>query len=243
MSSSSSSLWRPPQWKNQTATKVIIIFPGTGGASQYSGNAPGSDITLPTGQTMYAFDSEMEIDHEQEIRPTEHPVQTGASISDHAFVIPARLTLVVGISEAMAPYFNPTTWVGAQAKSVSAYQTMLALQFARIPMVINTRLRTYTNMLIRSLSPTENSKTTTSLKMRVEFAQIFIANVTQTTSSARPQETNSTSLGAVGAQPPSASTDSQNNTEDLPMTYPTVIGAGNWSSVNTNNLGNLPAPN
>lgn len=237
--------YRPTQWQTQAPQKVIITFPGQGSTPQY-GSVPGSGVTLPQGQTMYAFDAEITIEHEQQLRRTEHPVQTGASISDHAYIVPARLVLDVGMSDAMDAYFNPSTWSGSTSKSVSAYQTMLALQFSRIPLSITTRLRSYQNMIIESLTPQDTVKQFAGLRMRVEFGQIFVANVTQPTMSARSQDTGTTNLGTVSPQPPTAAQESQNNVSagpEPPFTpFYNVLGAGDWSSVNIQNLSALPAP-
>jgi len=236
---SSGATWRPPQWQTTSASKVLITFPGQGNAPQYSGTA-GSNATLPATQTLYAFDAELEIEHQQELRRTEHPVQTGTSISDHAYIVPARLVLDVGMSDAMDAYYNPTTWSGSTSKSVSAYQTMLALQFSRIPLSITTRLRTYQNMVIEALTPQESAKTITGLRMRVEFGQIFMADVSMPAVSARSQDTDTTNLGSLTTQPPSASQTQQN---EVPSTYVpwNAVGAGNWSSDAVSNSNGLPS--
>lgn len=237
--------WRPEQWATQASQKVLIAFPGQGNAPQYA-SATGVTVTLPTGRTLYAFDAEIQIEHQQQLRKTEHPVQTGASISDHAYLEPAQLVLDIGMSDAMDAYFNPSTWIGAPTKSVSAYQAMLALQFSRIPLQITTRLRTYQNMVIESLTPTDTYKQVSGLRMRVEFGQIFLAEISQPTVSARPQDTNATNLGIVNPQPVTGAQQSQNNVPDAPnftevLQY-SAIGAGDWSSVNTQNLTTLPPP-
>jgi len=238
----STAPYRPLQWAAASPAKVIITFPGQPKAGQYS-NASGSTVTLPTSQTLYAFDADIQIEHEQQLRRTEHPVQTGASISDHAFIVPAHLILDVGMSDVMDSYYKPSTWQGSPSKSVSAYQTMLALQFSRIPFSITTRLRTYSNMVVLSLSPRESVKTIQGLRMRVEFGQIFIANIVTTPDSARPQDTNSTNLGTVNPQPPTPTENSQNNVtgSTAPAVPSTTVGPGDWSSVNINNLNSLPA--
>ena len=239
--------YRPANWQVQSPSKVVLTFPGQPSAGQYS-SASGSTVTLPSSQTLYAFDADIEIEHQQQLRRTEHPVQTGASISDHAFIVPARLVLDIGMSDVMSAYYNPSTWQGSQSKSVSAYQTMLALQFSRIPFSITTKLRTYSNMIVEGLTPRESVKTIQGLRMRVEFGQIFIANITSTPVSARPQDTQSTNLGTVSPQSPTPTEDSQNSVAGLSnlMQFMGIvpsdsIGAGNWSSVNTNNLISLPA--
>ena len=237
-------MYRPPQWKSVTPQKVIITFPGQGQPAQY-GTAVGSNVTLPTGKTLYAFDAEIEIEHQQRLTRTKHPVQTGGSITDHAYIEPATVVLDIGMSDAMDAYFSPSTWVGAQSKSVAAYQTMLALQFSRIPLQITTRLRTYQNMVVDDLSPVESYKTFAGLRARITFGEIFLADITQTADSARPQETGVTQLGSVDVNPPSAAQQQQNNVLDIPeidsMNY-NVIGAGNWSSVSIQNLSALPGP-
>ncbi len=231
-------IWRPPQWQNPAT--ILLTFPGQGTNTPQYSSASGIGATLPTGLTNYVFDAVIRAAHEQELRRTEHPVQTGASISDHAYIMPARLILDVGMSDAMDAFFNPSTWAGDPSKSVSCFQTLLALQFSRIPLQITTRLRTYKNMLIDSITPEETVKTVAGLRMRVEFGQIFMAQISIQPNSARPQDTGATNLGSVTPQPPSASQQQQNITP--PAYHPwDSIGAGDASSVNQNNLTSLPS--
>jgi hypothetical protein len=229
-------LWRPPQWQNSSPAKVIINFPGQPAAGQFS-SAAGSTVVLPSSPTLYAFDADFAIDHEQQLRRTEHPVQTGASISDHAFIVPARLSMDIGMSDLIDAYYSPSTWQGSPSKSVSAYQTMLALMFSRIPFSITTRLRTYQNMIVENLAPREHVKTSHGLRMRIEFGQIFVANITTIPASARPQETVNTNQGSVNAENPTPTQVSQNSITGMGVPASSnSIGAGSQSSVNTNNL-------
>jgi hypothetical protein len=234
------SAWRPPNWKTNSPAKVVINFPGQGQAAQYSSSASGSSVVLPNSPTNYAFDAEIQIEHQQELRRTEHPVQTGASISDHAYIVPARLVMEVGMSDAMDAYFNPSTWSGSTSKSVSAYLTMIALQFSRIPLQITTKLRVYKNMIVESVTPTETAKTFGGLRMRIEFGQMFLADITTVTASARNQDTGTTTLGVVDPQNPS---DAQQQQNAVPPTYVpwNAIGAGSYSSVPVANSNSLPS--
>lgn len=238
MSASPQGIWRPPQW--QQPAQILITFPGQGNnVPQYS-SASGIGATLPSNPAMYVFDAVIRVSHEQELRRTQHPVQTGASISDHAYIEPARLILDIGMSDMMDEY-SPGMWTGgAASKSVSAYQQMLALQFSRIPLTITTKLRNYANMLIDAISPEETSKTITGLRMRIEFGQIFMAQVLTIPNSARPQDTGATNLGAVNPQPLSDSQALQNLKKAATEVW-NVIGGGDASSVNINNSGSLPS--
>ena len=224
-----------------------------------------------TGPTTYVFDAILDLEHEQRLEKTHHPVQTGADLSSHAYLMPARVTMYIGMSDAMdayssgsdptqPPYITPFT--GNPSKSVSAYQQMISLQSARVPLTVTTRLRTYTNMIVTSVGPREDYKTITGLRMRVEFEQIFTASIASVPNSARNNDTASTGLGAVNAQTPDPTTVGQfnvNNAADsaaanaVPLssllgwvsTNPSgvdVPGAGDYSSSNINNLQQLPSP-
>lgn len=231
------------QWQDQQPQTIVVTFPGQGQNAQFS-SASGISASLPQDKTNYVFDCIVLAEHEQDLTKTRHPVQTGAAISDHAFIENARLILDVGMSDAMDAYYSPTTWdiSASPSKSVSAYQTMLALQFSRVPLSIQTRLRTYQNMIITGITPTETARTVQGLRMRISFEQIFIATITQIEVSARPQDTGETNLGLKTPIPPSDSQQSQNGMtgiSGLPVYPSNVPGSGTWSSVNTQNLSAL----
>jgi hypothetical protein len=230
--------YRPTEWQSDNPAQVIITFPGLGSSPQYN-SASGVNSSLPTEQTNYVFDAVIVAGHEQILRKTEHPVQTGASLSDHAFLEPPRLMLDVLMTDVVDSYYNPSTWTGDQSKSVSAYQTMLALQQSRIPVTVTTRLRVYENMLITDLSPTETVKTIQGLRMRVVFSQVFMATTATFETSARPQDTGETQQGSVTPVPPTDAQISQNSipgVENVPAVPSNAVGEGEWGSNSVNNL-------
>ena len=189
--------YRPPQWSSGPAmvsiTQVITqTTHSTPTPITSSAIIQGQSTSTSTTQTTYVFDAVLELEHEQRLEKTRHPVQTGAAISSHAYLLPARVAMYIGMSDAMDAYSNgqnntnsagsasPDTvspFTGASnSKSVNAYQTMISLQTARQPLTVTTRLRTYTNMIVTAVSPHEDYKTITGLRMRVEFEQIFMAS-------------------------------------------------------------------
>ena len=217
--STPSGPWRPPQWSNAPAMVSITVpaqsIPGSTSSSPNAvlGNAglPFSAAVLTTSTVTlaaqtYVFDAVLSLEHDQRLVTTEHPIQTGADVSSHAYLMPAHLVLYVGMSDAMASY---APWNGNPSKSVAAYQQMLALQTSRIPLTVVTRLRTYYNMVILSISPREDNKTITGLRMRVEFAQIFTASTAAAPNSARANDTASTGLGTVNPVPVKPSVQNQ----------------------------------
>jgi hypothetical protein len=180
-------------------------------------NQQGQMIVNGAATTTYVFDAVLELGHEQRLEKTHHPIQTGADISSHAYLMPARLSLDVGMTDALAAYTpsGAVPWAGSSSsKSVNAYQTMLSLQSARQPLTVTTRLRTYNNMVITNVAPREDYKTITGLRMRIELEQIFTAVISTTPITARPDTSDATNLGTVS---PSAVPDSTQSQFEYPQ--------------------------
>lgn len=234
--------WRPPQWSTQPQIySITAVFPATGSLVSSSINgAPTSStptnvqFTAPTTK-IYFFDAVFTADHEQEMVITKHPVQTGAPIADHAYLLPARLVLEIGISDAMMSYASGQ-YTSFASKSVSAFQTFLGLQAARVLMTVSSRLKTYQNMLITNVRAREEQRTKYALRASITFEQIFLASTAQQAVSAASQVTDSTAQGPVNTAPPAPAVEEAFQvtppgfpTEPIPG-IPIVPGSGAWSS-------------
>jgi len=268
---SASGLYRPPQWVGPPM--VSITVPQQMQQSTQDLSTSSVDLSpSAVGTVTYIFDAVLDLEHEQRLEVTRHPVQTGADISSHAYLVPARLVMAVLMSDTVDQYAagsqqldgsgpsTMSTWSGNTSKSVSAYQQMQTLQAARQPLTVVTRLRTYTNMVIASISPREDYKTITGLRMRVEFTEIYTATVATVPNSARSNTTDSSGLGQTGTQPVSSTTQNQFGVPVNPVgtsltdltssllgylqsgSSVDVPGAGSYSSTNINNLSTLQAP-
>lgn len=161
------------------------------------------------------FDCVMQVEHATAIRKTSHPLQNGANISDHAFVLPARVTLTIGMSDSMASIdlFIPslsgilgirdimTPFSDRPSRSVSAYQTLEALKNDRVSLTLVTRLQTYENMLIEQIGAVDDYTTKYALKAHVLLEQVRTATLATATVSAKPMATDNTNKGTVQAKP------------------------------------------
>lgn len=222
--------WTPPQYSKPALT--ILTVPAA--TSQTTGQPSQPRID-------YVFDSVLKINHQRSIRKTQHPVLTGANISDHAYIQPSRVTLEIGMSDAMASYTSDL-WVGSTTKSISAWQILKSLQVNKTILTLTTRLDVYTNMLILDMGSPDDNKTLHGLRATIVLEETLAASVSSTqNSSARPQTTGSTSGGTIQSTPPN---DSQLQQNVIPSTlwpntptFPTVPGAGDVSS---NSLGQIP---
>lgn len=119
-----------------------------------------------------------------EMEITQHPVQRGADITDHAYVKPAGLAMRIG--------FN-----GADQPLETTYQQLLDLQVLREPFVIVTGQRVYQNMLFKSLGKTTDKTTDQVLVVSCTFQQVIIVDVVVTTVPPRAKQKNPGKTGGT----------------------------------------------
>lgn len=200
--------FRPPQWTQPQLTSITANLPSTQtesvstnitfGDEPIGGSTTNTSVPTSTPST-YFFDAILRVDHFQELRSTDHPVQVGASITDHAYMLPARVSLEIGMSDAMDSY-QAGQFTEFSTKSISAYQLLLYLQQLRSPLTVTTRLNTYTNMVIESIRSGDDVRTLHGLRAIVSFREIILGTVSTVTQSARPNASLLTNPGAAQPQ-------------------------------------------
>jgi hypothetical protein len=151
-------------------------------------------VYVKTNINGYFFDAFLQINHVSKLNITTFPVQTGANISDHAFLEPKELTLDIGMTD-VATSLVADQFVGSWSRSVKAYQILRDLQLQRIPMQVLTRLGIYQNMLIESLSVPDSNETLYGLKCTVTMKEVIVATTRTVKVSSRPHVTDSTNRG------------------------------------------------
>lgn len=119
-----------------------------------------------------------------ELEITQHPVQQGASITDHAFVKPATVNLKV-------------MWNDDDAPLAETYNNLLLLQSSRVPFDVVTGKRAYTNMLIKSLGQTTDVQTENVLSINMSLQEIIITSVEVTAVPPRASQKNAGKTGAT----------------------------------------------
>ena len=146
----------------------------------------------------YFFDGFMQVDHNIELQTTENPVETGASIVDHAYVKPAEVVMRVMMSD-VHQSLVPGQFTGTRFRSTNAWQVLRKLQSDRIPMSIFTRLGLYTNMLITKLTTSDTAETFRALSAEVTLKEIPVARVKTVKISSADQTTVNTEMGKIEA--------------------------------------------
>jgi len=227
--------WRPPKWSqgssaqlySLTVAKIVSVSDIQHSLVVSTVNGVPSP-TAPEGTTRlvgsarvssesitYFFDAVLRVEHRQDLVRTEHPVQSGASIVDHAYLRPARVILEIGMSDAMGS-FTAGQFTSSSSRSVSAYQTLLDLQNSRVPLTLSTRLNQYSNMLIESIGAVEDAHTRFAGKFQVVFSQIIVATVATKTVTARPDQTDTTNEGVKQPVTPTPAVQSLPGLETFP---------------------------
>lgn len=167
--------------------------------------------------SLFIPDATIEEVHTDDLEITDHPVEQGTAISDHAFKRPSELVITAGWSDSpnnsnlgmqvlgAAANSSPALQAligagglvsgigtlygsnGAGSPSQAAYQQLQDMQNNRFLFTIYTGKRVYLNMLVKSLATTTDAKTENSLIIRIGCRQILMA---QTQTVTVPDSTN-----------------------------------------------------
>lgn len=124
-------------------------------------------------------------EHHAEMTIADHPVERGASISDHAWREPYRVRIEGAID---AP--------GAFA----AYQALLTLQEAAEPFTLVTGLRVYSDMLIERLNAARDTEFPRVLMFNAELREVIIVDTQSSSAGAGSPEAGATADRASPVQ-------------------------------------------
>lgn len=121
-----------------------------------------------------------------ELEVTQHPVQTGAAITDHAFVKPSSLSLKVA-------------WDDGDMPLSDTYNKILKLQASREPFTVVTGKRSYKNMLMKSLGVTTDAVNENILSVTMSLQGIIMTKVeTVAVSAPRSNQKHASKTEATG---------------------------------------------
>lgn len=161
--------------------------------------------TVSTQTTTLIADAVVEEAHDDQTVITDHPVEQGSVISDHAYKMPAKLDLTYGYSAGGSQNQSQGN-ADPMAFLKSIYQQFLGLQLARVLCTVYTGKRLYENMLIQAIGTTSDKENENILMLRVRFQEIILATTQSVTIpsqavQAMPQNTASpVNVGTVSLQ-------------------------------------------
>ncbi|WP_387468414.1 phage baseplate protein [Photorhabdus sp. RM323S] len=120
--------------------------------------------------------------HTDALEITEHPVEIGAAVSDHAYKKPSEITMELGFAGGGSLLdFVDTSKIGLSMglSPKETYQKILDLQALREPFNVITGKRTYENMLIKAIEVTTDRLSENVLLCTLTLREMIISS-TQT---------------------------------------------------------------
>jgi len=118
---------------------------------------------------------------EDDLQITEHPVEQGAPIADHAFKRPSTLTIRAGWSRQKSGDLSAETGV---------YGWLLGMQAALLPFNLITGKRNYSNMLIERLQVTTDNHSEYALMATISCRQVILVSTQTTTNTGMSDSAN-----------------------------------------------------
>lgn len=144
----------------------------------------------------FFFDGFLEVGLSSDLEITSNPVETGASIADHAYVKPREITMSIMMSDVHQSLI-PGQFDGGWSRSVKALDLLRELQASRVPFSILCRFGLFDNMLISSISASDDADTYQALRAQVKLVEIPMARVKTVQISAASQTTIATEMGKL----------------------------------------------
>ena len=125
----------------------------------------------------------MRENHRSSLEITENPIETGASVTDHAYIKPKSVTLEF-----------------ADGNAAATYNALVRFQETRQPFTMVSGLYVYTNMLIKEITANRDVDTSRILDGRAELQEIIIVSTTYAASEAGDVQSNGKPGGTKSTQ-------------------------------------------
>lgn len=142
---------------------------------------------------------------------TQHPVEKTADITDHAYSLPAQLTVRVAWSPSGSGGggfpFSAIPGIGDPVPLQTIYDQFLAMQVARELMEVQTGKRLYENMLIKTITLVTDRDTENALFLVIGLQEVILVEtqtvaVPQNSVQKQPEKTaNTVNAGTKQAKP------------------------------------------
>ncbi len=172
--------YRPSSWGKYGTdeSQMLYLAPNISEKKKKVSPAGESAKSQSEIEVGYFFDAFVRESHAGSVKITDHPVQGGWNISDHAYNLPDSLTIEVFSSDSMDT-IKTNQFKDYSTKSVSVYEILRSLKERRVLVSVRTRLRRYENMIIEKMSSTDDYKTANSFRCVVSLRQIMVAVVSK----------------------------------------------------------------
>lgn len=122
------------------------------------------------------FDATFFESHESELEISDNPVESGVTVSDHAFMLPLTLTIEAGVSDTPLVSFANDPYASGVSRSRRAYELIQILQKTAEPFNVVTGLKTYSNMICKTIRTQQDKDSSNSLIFTAELREVIIVS-------------------------------------------------------------------
>lgn len=123
-------------------------------------------------------DAVIQENHKSQVRVTQHPVEIGANINDHAIIQPKEYEMQGVVSNLPDKWYKfsvPSFLSGSkETRAASAYEMLLAVQEKREPVDVQTGLKSYKNMILEKLEVDRDRETSGGLYFTAKLREVII---------------------------------------------------------------------
>ena len=149
----------------------------------------------------YVFDAYLRMETQESLTITENPVETGASVTDHAFKNPKIFTFDIGMTDtAQGKIFGQ---FGFLNRSVNAYQLLSEWLSQREPLTLNGKYGFYENILVSDLKAHDDHTSYYGMRATVILKEIIVTSTQIVKVSSASFYTKNTNRGIQNVTTPS----------------------------------------
>lgn len=128
-------------------------------------------VYAQTNLNGYYFDAYITITHSSSLNVTEHKVESGGVIADHAYLMPREVQMQIAVSDATVDPFSQFAGSGS-SRSINAYKLLQQLQRDRVPITVYTKFDIYQNCLIKELSTEDNANNAEAMHANITLVEV-----------------------------------------------------------------------
>lgn len=136
---------------------------------------------------------------------TQHPVQSGAAISDHVYHQPMSITFDVGVSDCLGSVVKGQ-FDKLGSRSATAFAIFQKLWLSGVPLKVNTSINgvllSFSDTVIKTINVTRDKTTHTVLRMTITLQQVIKATATTVGIQSQNQVANSVPDNFIGPMLP-----------------------------------------
>lgn len=149
------------------------------------GDSESTQVTDPSSSGLINLDAAITQEHRFSANATQHPVESGADVTDHVIDMPDQLTINGVFSN--TPILFLASLQGSPKRAEEAFEKLDALKKTGKTVDVFTTIKVYRNMIITSLTARRSASIGNAINVDIGLLEIRTARVEETTVDSGPK--------------------------------------------------------